>query len=250
VSLAERIALVTGAGRGIGRAVAIELAQAGATVVVNDVDSEPALEVATQIEEFGGGASTYVASVLDYEASRSMVEHIVDEHGRIDILVNNAGVASSGKSILRTPVDEAERLMALNAFGALIICQAALPTMRQFEFGDIIMISSAAVEYTPSHGGAYNMAKAAMEALAFTLAKEERGRGIRVNVVAPTMTDTRLGREIQARIVTSGSATGGPHADQLQAMAAPRAVADAVMALVCDPDRQLTGRKVTVGGTG
>jgi NAD(P)-dependent dehydrogenase (short-subunit alcohol dehydrogenase family) len=241
-----RVALVTGAGRGIGRAIALRLAREGAFVVVNDIDREPADAVAAEIRAAGGHACARVVSVVDYEGVRAMVRALIDELGQVDVLVSNAGVATSGKSVLRTPIAEAEQIMAVNAFAALVLCQEVIESMRAVGRGDIVVISSSAAAHLPPKSGSYNMAKIALEALAHTIAKEEAAHGIRANIVAPGMTDTRLGREVKGRIVraTTGAA---PDPDRLVAgMDSPDDVADAVYAFVSDPDPARTGQRIAV----
>ncbi len=124
-----------------------------------------------------------------------MVEAAVDDFGFVDILVNNAGIASRGKSVLRTDPDELESVIRTHAFGPHHLSQAVLPSMRERERGDIVMISSTVTLNMPSGGAPYNMGKAALEALALTLAKEELRHNMRVNIVAPGLVDTTHGRE-------------------------------------------------------
>lgn len=235
----EKIALVTGAGRGIGRAVALGLAHDGATVAVNDLDADRAEAVAAEIRASGGRSIACPFSVVDFNASRAAVAAIVERFGRIDVLVSNAGVASAGRSLLRTDVEEADRMWRLNALATLVLCQSVLPSMRERGAGNVVVVSSAAVAESPPNSGPYTMAKAALEALAYTLAAEERRHGIRVNVVAPGLIDTRLAREVLGRTTERGGAT--------PALVAPEAVADAVRFYVSSGADHVTGQKLQVG---
>ncbi|MFM8974095.1 MAG: SDR family NAD(P)-dependent oxidoreductase, partial [Actinomycetota bacterium] len=141
----ERIALVTGGGRGIGRAIAVGLAADGISVAVNyRRDRDAALETVAAAERAGARAIAVAGSVDDYTACEAVVEETLAAFGRIDILVCNAGVASRGRSVAGTDADEVERLFRVHAFGAWACSKLVLPSMREQPRGDIVMISSAA----------------------------------------------------------------------------------------------------------
>ena len=197
MSLAGRVALVTGGSRGIGRAIALALAEDGADVAVNYArDEDAAKRTVAEIEALGRRARAYRASVDDLEADRAMVEAASAELGAIDILVNNAGVASRGQTVEQMDPAELERVVRIHALGPAFLCKLVLPGMKTKPRGDIVMISSVATLHYAGGGAPYNMGKAAMEALAFTLAKEVRRNGIRVNVVAPGLVETEMGRRL------------------------------------------------------
>jgi 3-oxoacyl-[acyl-carrier protein] reductase len=172
--LQGRVALVTGGSRGIGRGIAQALASDGAAVAVNYRRDEDAARTAVQeIRAAGGTAECYAASVDVREQVDAMVEKVRGELGPIDILVSNAGIASRGQSVLDTDPAEVQRVIATHALGAHRLAQLVLPGMRARGRGDIIVISSSEVPHMRAHGAPYNMAKAAAEALALTLAHEE-----------------------------------------------------------------------------
>jgi len=197
VSLEGRVALVTGGGRGVGQAVSLALAEAGADVaIVYRRDEEAAKETIKEIEALGRKAAMFQADVTDYDAVKAAVNKAVETFGKIDILVNNAGIASRGNSVLDTDVEEMRRVVATHAFGSFYFTQAVLPSMRQQPRGDIIFISSGAAESCGANGSPYNMGKRAMEALAETVAKEERRNGIRVNIIRPGVVETEMGRRL------------------------------------------------------
>jgi len=199
--LAGRVALVTGGGRGIGRAIALGLARDGADVAVSyRRDEAAAKETASEIEALGRRAVTCAGSVAALEDCERVVETAVAALGPISILVNNAGVASRGQSVADTDPAELERVLRTHALGPHHLCQLVLPGMRGCGRGDIVMISSVATRSMSANGAPYNMGKAALEALAFTLAKEERPNGIRVNVVAPGLVDTEMGRRLMKAV--------------------------------------------------
>ena len=196
-----RVALVTGGGRGIGRGISLLLAREGAVVGVNYAkDASAADETVALIRSTGGAARAYAADVADPEADEAMLSALTDDYGPLDLLVNNAGVASRGRTVADTAVDEAERLLRIHAIGPHHLCRLALPAMRAraAEWGraDIVFISSAATDNHSANGAPYNMGKAAMEALAFTLAKEEVANNIHVNVVALGLVFSDMGRRL------------------------------------------------------
>ena len=197
MSLEGRIALVTGGSRGIGRATALALAEDGADVAIHyNRDEAAAKETADAVRGLGRRAMTVAAAIQDNDGLAAMAEEVQGELGAVGILVNNAGVASQGRSVLKTDAAELDKLMRIHALGPHELCKLLLPGMREQERGDIVMVSSMATKYNAAGGGPYNMGKAAMEALAFTLAAEERRNGIRVNVVAPGLVETEMGRRL------------------------------------------------------
>ena len=251
MSLSGRVALVTGGSRGIGRAISLALASDGADIAVNyrkDVDSAQA--TVAEIQALGQKAACFQASVADWDQDVAMVAAVLAEFGHIDILINNAGVASRGQSVADTDPAEMERVVRTHAFAPHYLSKLVLPSMRARERGDIIMISSAATRYFAGYGGPYNMGKAAMEALAFTLASEERRNGIHVNIVAPGLVETDMGR----RLV---KATQG--VDDLRKLDStmpfghvcqPEEIADTVRFLVSGAARYVTGQRIYVDGGG
>ena len=197
MSIKDRVALVTGGGRGVGKGISLSLAAAGASVAVNyRRDEESAAETVREIEALGGKAIAFSASVDDYEQNAQMVADIERDLGPVSILVNNAGIASRGRAVVDTDPEEMRRVVATHAFGPHYLAALTLPKMRTLGRGDIVMISSVATRSLGPNGAPYNMGKTAMEALAYTLAKEEREHGIRVNIVAPGLVDTDMGQRL------------------------------------------------------
>lgn len=246
-----RVALVTGGGRGVGRAIALGLAEDGADIAVNyRRDEAAAKETVEAIRALGREARAYAASVDDYEADAVMVDAVIRDFGHVDILVNNAGIASRGQSVADTDPAELERVVRIHALGPHQLCQLVLPSMRAQPRGDIVMISSVATLHHGANGAPYSMGKAAMESLAFTLAKEERRNGIHVNVVAPGLIETEMGRRLMK------ATAGVDDLRQLDAsmpfghVCSPEEVAAVVRFLVSDAARYVTGEKINVHGGG
>lgn len=197
MALEGRVALVTGGGRGIGRAIALALAEDGADVAVGyRRDADAAAEVVEIARRLGRRSGAYRAAMDDMAEVRAMADAVVADLGPVDLLVNNAGSASRGRAVADTDAAEVERLLRVHAVGPHQLCAALLPGMRARHRGDVVFVSSVATRKRSAMGGPYTMAKAAMEALAATLAKEEVGAGIRVNVVAPGLVETEMGRRL------------------------------------------------------
>lgn len=251
MSLDGRVALVTGSGRGIGRAIALALAADGANVVVNyRSDADAAAETVAGIEALGRKALAIRASVDSFEDDERMVDRIIDEFGHVDILVNNAGIASRGRFVADTDPAEVQRVIATHALGAHHICRLVLPAMRTRPRGDIIMISSVATTALAPGGAPYAMAKAALEALAFTLAKEERPHGIRVNVVAPGLVDTEMGRRLVKAVTGVGDIRKLDENSPFGRVCRPEDIANTVRFLVSEGAEYISGQKININGGG
>ena len=251
MSLEGRVALVTGGSRGVGRAISLALAEDGADVADNyRRDEASAVEVVAEIEKLGRRAVAYRASVDDFEADAAMVEAAIGEFGHIDILINNAGIASRGQSVKNTDPAEMERVVRVHAFGPHYLSKLVVPSMRAQPRGDIVMISSAATIGYAGNGAPYNMGKAALEALAFTLFKEERKHNIHVNIVAPGLVETEMGRRLMK------ATAGVDDLRDLDALSAfgrvcqPEDVANVVRFVVSDRAAYLTGERIYVHGGG
>jgi NAD(P)-dependent dehydrogenase (short-subunit alcohol dehydrogenase family) len=248
VSLNGRVALVTGGSRGIGRAIALSLAEAGADIAVNfRRDEGAAKETVAAIQKLGRKAKAYSASVENWDEDVAMVADVLRDFGSIGILVNNAGIASRGNSVVDTDPAEMERVVRVHAFGPHYLCKLVLPHMRKEKRGDIIMISSVATRGMGANGAPYNMGKAAMEALALTLAKEERKHNIRTNIVAPSLTVTEMGIRL-TKAVTGGDIHKLDANSPFGRVSVPEDVAAAVTWLVSDANPYANGQKINIDG--
>ena len=251
MSIKNRVALVTGGGRGVGKGISLSLAAAGASVAVNyRRDEESAAETVREIEALGGKAIAFSASVDDYEQNAQMVADIEHDLGPVSILVNNAGIASSGRSVVDTDPEEMRRVVATHAFGPHYLAALTLPKMRTLGRGDIVMISSVATRSLGPNGAPYNMGKTAMEALAYTLAKEEREHGIRVNIVAPGLVDTDMGQRLIKAVQGVEDIRSLDQSMPFGRVCQPEDVANVVRFLVSDENSYLTGERLYCDGGG
>jgi len=252
--LKGRVALVSGGGRGIGRSICELLASHGASVAVNyRKDEEAALDTVATIVAAGGTARAYAASVDDADAVAVMVDQVIKDFGYIDLLVCNAGIASRGQAVADTDPGEVMRLINTHAIGPHHLARCVLPSMRERDRGDIVMISSVATSHMGPNGAPYSMGKAAMEALALTLAKEERKYGIHANIVAPGLVETDMGVRL-ARAMTGKSEMGDLRSldatSPFGRVCQPLDVANVVLWLCSDGSGYVTGQRIECDGGG
>jgi len=245
----SRVALVSGAGRGIGKAIALSLAADGCDIAVNyRRDEAAARQTVGEIEALGRRAVAYACDVSDFAQCESMVTSVIGDLGPVAVLVNNAGVASKGRSVVKTEPDEPLHLFNTHAYAAWALSKLVIPSMRTCARGDIVMISSAAVVAMGPNSAPYNMAKAALEALAWSLAKEERRNNIHVNVVAPGLVDTEMGR----RLIKGAMGIDDIRSIDAQAafghVCTPEEVADVVRFVVSEQASYVTGQRIGVDG--
>ncbi len=190
--LAGQVALVTGAGRGIGRSVALKLASLGAAVAVNYSRSETqAKEVAAEVERLGCAASTVCFDVADEESVEAGVKQVLAAHGAVDILVNNAGIAVDGL-LVRTKLEDWRRIIDINLTGSFLCARAVAKSMMKSRRGRIINISSVIGEMGNAGQVAYAASKSGVFGLTKSLAKELGSRSITVNAITPGYIRTEM----------------------------------------------------------
>lgn len=247
--LSGRVALVTGGGRGIGRAIALALAEDGADVAVSyRRDAEAAKQTTSAIESLGRRARAVAASMEDDASLVRMVDDVVSDLGNVSILVCNAGIASRGLSVQKTDPAELERVVRVHALAPHRLCQLVLPGMRECARGDVVMISSVATLHHPGGGAPYNMGKAAMESLAWTLSKEVKRHGIHVNIVAPGLVETEMGRRLVKATAGIDDLRKLDESSPFGRVCQPEDVANAVRFLVSQRASYITGERLCVYG--
>jgi len=241
--LSGRRALVTGASRGIGRAIALELARRGASVAVNyRARADAAEQVVAAIHDAGGRATAVRADVTDFDAVQAMVKHVTDEFGGLDILVNNAGVIGDGYLMMLKP--EAWReVIAVSLDGAFHCTKAAIRPMMRGRWGRIVNISSDAGLMGDLMRAHYASAKAGLLGLTKTTARELAGQGITCNAVAPGIIETDLTADMDEK-----RREAMLDLIPLRCFGSPDDVAPVVAWLCSDAAGYITGQTISVDG--
>lgn len=252
-SLTGRIALVTGAARGIGQSIAARLAEAGATVVIADINAALAAETAAELEAGGATATALALDVTDHLAVGIIVDQVHAAYDRIDILVNNAGLLGSSAPVTELDDDLFDRVMRVNVKGAINCSRAVAPVMIAAQSGVIVNIASTASYRVPNPGTlTYTTSKHALNAVTKVLAVELGQHGIRVLDIAPTMVDTPGIAELRAASAANSETApklGDPSAFAglpLGRNAVPDDVARVVAFAVSDAAALMTGCTLAV----
>ena len=239
-----KVAIVTGAGRGMGRAVAMRLAAGGATIAVNDLRTDDAQRVADELNATGTEALAVAGDVTDSGDVRRMVSQTTDALGAVHILINNAGVLRPTAVI---DIEEAEwdYVVGVNLKGTYLCSRAVLPAMRSQGWGRIVNFSSTAGKNVSTVGGAhYTAAKAGILGFTRHLAKEEAGYGITVNSVCPGLIDTEMIRDTISDDRADAYAASFP----IQRLGQPEEVAELVAFLASDRASYITGASLDING--
>ncbi|MFD7465530.1 SDR family NAD(P)-dependent oxidoreductase [Streptomyces tendae] len=252
MDLNGKVAVVTGCGRGLGRAYAEALAAAGACVVVNDVDAEVVDAAVAAITEAGGKAAGAVAAVGDSEAAELLTETAVREFGRLDVLVTNAGILRD-RVLWKMTDDDFDAVVKVHLRGTFTCARAAAVRMReQGEGGRIVLISSPAGQRGNFGQTNYAAAKAGIVAMARTWAMELSRAGITVNAVVPVAA-TEMTKTIPAfgPVIEEAERTGAPLPDWLrkdEGLGTVEDVASLITFLASDSSKDVTGQAIGIGG--
>lgn len=242
MSLENKVALVTGSSRGIGKIIALKLAEAGASLVIDyKSDNAAAEEVVQSIRQMNRKAIAIGCDVSNFADVEEMIKRVMDEFGRIDILVNNVGPFLY-KSIYDTTIQEWHQIINSNLNSTFYCCKAVVPIMRKQESGSIVNIGAPNAERTQGYtrNCAYATAKTGVVVLSKSLAKEEGENGIRVNVVSPGFIETDQ--------YTVEMKKDMPKQVPLGRLGKPENIADAVLFLASDEANYITGSVLNVHG--
>jgi 2-hydroxycyclohexanecarboxyl-CoA dehydrogenase len=241
MSLENTIAVVTGAGSGIGRACAIQLAHDGASVAVWDLNAKNAADTVQSIQSSGGKAQAYVGDATDPRAIRDILAAIRADLGPITILVNNAGI-SHFKTFLEVTEEELQKIYRVNVFGPFLLTQAAVPDMLKAGWGRIIFISSSSAQTGTALQPHYASSKGGIISLSRSLAQAFADKGITVNNVSPGFIDTPMMRAapVDSEVIAQTS--------PMKRAGLPEELAAAVAFLASKQASYVTGQTLGVNG--
>ncbi|HER25371.1 MAG TPA: 3-oxoacyl-ACP reductase FabG [Candidatus Atribacteria bacterium] len=243
MDLVDKVAIITGAGRGIGKAIAIALAREGASVIINDVDIQTAEKVTKEIKSLGWKALAIQVDVSDSKEVNQMVQSVIKKFKRVDILVNNAAIIKRGL-IEDLKEEDWDRVIDVNLKGAFNCMKAVAGIMKKQRYGKIVNISSIAGKVGDlASAPCYGASKAGMICLAKSLARELAPYNINVNVVAPHAIKTDMSKEWSEEKRRSIIAD-----IPLGRMGEPEDIAEAVVFLVSDKAKFITGEVLDVNG--
>lgn len=239
----RRVALVTGATRGIGKEIALELAQNGLDIAINYRSMQEGMEdLKKEIEEYGVRCEFVGADVANFEQCESMVKETVEKFGKIDILVNNAGITKDGL-IMRMKKEDFEAVIDINLIGTFNVTRNVIPYMIKQKSGRIINVSSVVGVAGNAGQTNYSASKAGVIGFTKSLAKEVASRNILVNAIAPGFIDTDMTK------VLSDNVKEGINAQiPLRRMGSPKEVAKVVKFLASEDSSYITGQVINIDG--
>ena len=242
LKLAGKVALVTGAAQGIGRAIALLLAQNGADIVVSDINLEKAEETVKEIRAIGPKAMAVKVDVSNLSDVERMVEDIIEKLAKIDILVNNAGITRD-KLILRMTEEDWDAVLGVNLKGTFNCTKTVIRHMAKQRSGKIVNIASVVGEMGNAGQANYSASKAGVIGLTKTIAREYAQRGINVNAIAPGYIETPMTDALPEKAKDELKKL-----IPMERLGKPEDVAEAVLFLVCEESSYMTGQVLNVNG--
>ena len=250
--LKGRTALITGASRGIGRAIAERFAAEGANIAINYVhNADSAREVADVAAGHGVEARIYQADVGQEADCVRLASEAIRDFAQMVILINNAGLGATSidrPRIVDASNDQWQRLLSVNLWGPIWLCRALVPHMREAPRSDVIVMSTIATELLAPSFGVYAVSKAALEAMAHTLAREERKHGMRVNIIAPGLVDTDMGRKVLNATGRGSDMSEASANSPFGFVCTPDDIAASILHLCSDDGRYITNQRIKIAG--
>lgn len=247
MKLADRVAIITGGGSGIGRDACRLFAREGATVIVADRNLDQAKSVAAEILGGGGKAEAFAVDVAREDQVKAMVDHVASTHGRLDILVNNAGYGITG-TVVTTSEADWDALMAVNVKGVYFGCKHAIPVMARNGGGSIVSTASAAANIGIHDRAAYVASKGAVAALTRAMAIDHVDEGIRINAVAPGTIESPYFTKILSGPDGAELRRGLEERQAMGRLGQPVEIAQAMLWLASDDASFCTGTVLVVDG--
>jgi 3-oxoacyl-[acyl-carrier protein] reductase len=235
MKLAGKVAVITGGGRGIGRAIALSFAKEGASVVVSARTVPEIEEVAQEVEKQDRKSFALQADVSREESVENMIGQTLKAFERVDILVNNAGTILPYQNVVDLTLADWNRVLEVNLTGTFLCCRAVLPTMIQQRLGKIINISSIGARYAAAGRSPYRSSKAALLQFTYCLAAEVKQYGIDVNAVCPGPTETRMMKDIA-------------RGNTFPVLIRPEEIAEVVLILASQSSSSITGTAIDAFG--
>ena len=250
--LSERVAVITGGARGIGRGIALKFAEEGCSIIIGDVLVNEGGRTVEEVSKKGGKAIFAQCDVSNSRQVNDVVDQAINRFGKVDILVNNAGIGAGIKSISDISEEEWDKLLGINLKGVFLCCKAVVPHMKEKRYGKIINISSCAAIAPPAPLIHYSSAKAGILGLTLDLALELAPFNICVNAILPGLIPTEMWDELQ--IFPPGMkkedvfAEMGKMLAPMQRVGTPEDIGGAALFLASDLSAYVTGDRIIVGG--
>ena len=255
LELADRVALITGSGQGIGRTIALALAAEGVRIAVNDVNSKGIEETIARVREVGGTAIAAPCDITDLAAAREMARQVEAQFGRIDILVNNAAVLLAHELFLETRPEDCDKEIKVTLYGVMNCARAILPGMAERKFGKMINIVTDAARVGQERQCNYSAAKGGVISFTKSIAKEVGRNNINVNAISPGATNSPMRLEMLRQLTEKiGEQKAAEREEKVKRAYALRRIgessdiANAVVFLSSAAARHITGQILSVNG--